>query len=97
VNFAWPGAEIAVMGADGAVAIISRKAIAEAPNPEEKRRELIKEYQDKFSNPYAAAARGYIDDVIDPAETRGKIIKALEMLKNKSQQNPKCKHSSIPL
>ncbi len=97
VNFAWPGAEIAVMGAAGAVAIISRKAIAASENPDETRKQLIAEYEEKFSNPYAAASRGYIDDVIDPALTRSKIIKALDMLKNKDQQNPRCKHSSIPL
>jgi propionyl-CoA carboxylase beta chain len=97
VNLAWPGAEIAVMGAAGAVAIVNRKAIAAAENQDEMRQKLIKEYEDKFSNPYVAAARGYIDDVIDPAETRSKIIKALDMLKNKDQKNPPCKHSSIPL
>ena len=97
INLAWPGAEIAVMGAAGAVNIISRKAIAASENPEEMRNELIKEYEDKFSNPYVAAARGYIDDVIDPAETRQRVIKALDMLKNKEQKNPECKHSSIPL
>jgi acetyl-CoA carboxylase carboxyltransferase component len=97
VNFAWPGAEIAVMGAEGAVSIISRKAIAASANPDETRDKLIGEYEDKFSNPYVAAAHGYIDDVIDPAETRPRIIRALEMLKNKEQKNPPCKHSSIPL
>jgi acetyl-CoA carboxylase carboxyltransferase component len=97
VNLAWPGAEIAVMGAAGAVAIVNRKAITASTNPEETRQQLIAEYQDKFSNPYVAANRGYIDDVIDPAETRVKIVKALDMLKNKTQSNPPCKHSSIPL
>jgi propionyl-CoA carboxylase beta chain len=97
VNLAWPGAEIAVMGAAGAVSIVSRKAIAAAENPDEMRRQLIGEYEAKFSNPYVAAAQGYIDDVIDPAETRPRIIRALEMLKDKAQLNPHCKHSSIPL
>jgi acetyl-CoA carboxylase carboxyltransferase component len=97
VNFAWPGAEIAVMGAAGAVSIVSRKTIAAAANPDETRDKLIGEYEEKFSNPYVAAARGYIDDIIDPAETRPRIIRALEMLKNKDQHNPQCKHSSIPL
>jgi propionyl-CoA carboxylase beta chain len=97
INFAWPGAEIAVMGASGAVSIVWRKDIAGPADPEETRLKLIDEYQQKFSNPYVAAARGYIDDVIDPAETRPRLIRALEILKNKEQQNPRCKHSSIPL
>ncbi|MCL2149613.1 MAG: acyl-CoA carboxylase subunit beta [Dehalococcoidia bacterium] len=97
INLAWPGAEIAVMGASGAVSIISRRAITTATEPENERRKLIREYEEKFNNPYIAAARGYIDDVIDPAETRPKIIRALEMLKHKNQQNPLCKHSCIPL
>jgi len=97
VNLAWPGAEIAVMGAPGAINIISRQTIAAAADPENERRKLIREYEEKFNNPYIAAARGYIDDVIDPAETRPKIIRALEMLKHKDQRNPPCKHSSIPL
>jgi propionyl-CoA carboxylase beta chain len=97
VNLAWPGAEIAVMGAAGAVSIVSRKAIAAAESPDEMRQKLIEEYETKFSNPYVAAAQGYIDDVIDPAETRPRIIRALELLKDKAQTNPRCKHSSIPL
>ena len=97
INFAWPSAEIAVMGAEGAVNIISRKEIAASANPEETRQKLINEYREKFYNPYVAASRGYIDDVIDPSETRLKIIRALEMLQNKSQYMPPRKHGNIPL
>jgi propionyl-CoA carboxylase beta chain len=96
-NFAWPTAEIAVMGAEGAVNIISKKTIAASDKPEEKRNQLVNEYERKFSNPYIAAERGYIDDVIDPAETRIKIIRALEILKNKETTNPQRKHGNIPL
>ena len=97
INFAWPTAEIAVMGAEGAVNIISRKVIAASDKPEEIRQQLVGEYEEKFSNPYVAAARGYIDDVIDPAETRPKIIRALETLENKAATNPQRKHGNIPL
>jgi propionyl-CoA carboxylase beta chain len=97
INFAWPFAELAVMGADGAVNIISREEIRDAPDPEAKRRELLEDYNLKFSNPYVAADRGYVDDVIDPRETRYKIITALEMLQNKAQSNPPKKHGNIPL
>lgn len=97
INFAWPTAEIAVMGAEGAVNIISRKEIAASDKPPETRQRLVGEYEDRFNNPYIAAARGYIDDVIDPAETRPKIIRALEMLKDKKQANPTRKHGNIPL
>jgi acetyl-CoA carboxylase carboxyltransferase component len=97
INFAWPIAELAVMGADGAVNIISRDEIRAAPDPEARRKELLAEYNEKFSNPYVAASRGYVDDVIDPRETRYKIIRALEMLQNKAQSNPPKKHGNIPL
>jgi len=97
INFAWPTAEIAVMGAEGAVNIISRKAIAASDKPEETRQQMVGEYEEKFSNPYVAAARGYIDDVIDPAETRPRIIRALETLENKVATNPQRKHGNIPL
>ncbi len=97
VNFAWPTAQIAVMGADGAVNIVSRKEIAASENSQETRQKLVDEYAEKFDNPYIAAARGYIDDVIDPADTRPKIIRALAMLKNKQQPNPARKHGNIPL
>jgi acetyl-CoA carboxylase carboxyltransferase component len=85
------------MGADGAVNIISREEIRDAPDPEAKRRELLDDYKQKFSNPYVAADRGYVDDVIDPRETRYRIITALEMLQNKAQSNPPKKHGNIPL
>ena len=95
--YAWPTAEIAVMGPEGAANIIFRKEIAKAENPEEFRQQKIKEYRDKFANPYVAAGRGYIDDVIDPAETRGRIIMALEALSSKRVKLPPKKHGNIPL
>src|SRR4030042_1912123 len=97
INYAWPTAEIAVMGPEGAVNIIFRAEIAKAENPEETRQRLIQEYRDKFANPYVAASRGYIDDVIDPRQTRPKLIKALEMLRNKVDTLPAKKHGTIPL
>ena len=97
INYAWPTAEIAVMGPEGAVNIIYRNEIKKSENPEETRQKLIQEYRDKFANPYVAAGRGYIDDVIDPRETRPKIIKALQMLRNKEVSNPSRKHGNIPL
>ena len=97
INFAWPGAEIAVMGPGGAVNIIGRKEIKAADDPEAKQAELLDDYKDKFANPYVAASKGYIDDVIEPRETRPRIIKALEMLQNKQGTNPPKKHGNIPL
>jgi len=97
INYAWPTAEIAVMGPDGAVNIIFKDNIDKSGNPEETRQKLIAEYRDKFANPYIAASKGYIDDVIDPRSTRPKLIKALEMLQNKSDTNPAKKHGNIPL
>ncbi len=97
VNMAWPTAEIAVMGPDGAVSIIHRDKIANAENPEEVKIQLAKEYRVKYANPYVAASRGYIDDVINPGETRPKIIKALSMLRNKRDSLPPKKHGNIPL
>jgi len=97
VNYAWPTAEIAVMGPEGAVNIIFRGDIAKSENPEETRQRFIQEYRDKFANPYVAASRGYIDDVIDPRETRPKLIKALQMLQNKVDTLPAKKHGNIPL
>jgi propionyl-CoA carboxylase beta chain len=97
MNFAWPTAEIAVMGPDGAVNIVYRDEIAQAPDPEAKRKELIDEYRAKFANPYIPAGRGFLDDVIDPRQTRPKIIRALEMLQNKADRNPPKKHGNIPL
>ncbi|MBF0106040.1 MAG: acyl-CoA carboxylase subunit beta [Deltaproteobacteria bacterium] len=97
VNYAYPTAEIAVMGPDGAVSIIFRKELEEANDPAKKKDELVQEYRDKFANPYKAAELGYIDEVIRPRETRKKIVQALEMLKNKVDHNPKKKHGNIPL
>ncbi|MGG5251955.1 acyl-CoA carboxylase subunit beta [Neobacillus sp. SM06] len=95
--FAWPNAEIAVMGAEGAANIIFAKEIQYSENPEFVRQQKIAEYRDKFANPYIAAARGMVDDVIDPRETRIKIIQALEMLRNKKESRPARKHGNIPL
>mgnify|MGYP005841296697 CR=1 FL=1 len=97
VNYAWPTAEIAVMGPDGAVPIVWKREIDSSPDPEATRLRLIEEYRAKFANPYVAAARGYIDDVIEPMETRPKIIAALEMLRNKRDANPPKKHGNMPL
>jgi propionyl-CoA carboxylase beta chain len=97
INLAWPTAEIAVMGPDGAVNIIFRKEITEAINPDETRARLVAEYREKFANPYVAAARGYLDAVIEPHETRPRLINALEMLQNKRDVNPAKKHGNIPL
>ncbi|MDD4465395.1 MAG: carboxyl transferase domain-containing protein, partial [Dehalococcoidales bacterium] len=97
INYAWPGAEIAVMGPDGAVNIIYRKELESSQDPRELREKLIGEYREKFANPFVGASRGYIDDVIDPRETRLKIINALEALENKTVTNPVKKHGNIPL
>lgn len=97
IVYAWPIAEIAVMGPEGAANIIFRKEIAKAENPEELRQQRIKEYRERFTNPYIAASRGYIDDVIDPAETRARIILALEALDSKRAKLPPKKHGNIPL
>ena len=97
LNLAWPTAELAVMGPDGAVSIIFRREIAEADDPVQKKAELVQDYRDRFANPYVAAARGYIDDVIVPSETRPRLINALEMLANKRDTNPPKKHGNIPL
>src|SRR3954471_10741187 len=97
VSFAWPTAEIAVMGAESAVNIVFRKEIEQADDPAARRADLITEYRDKFSTPYAAAERGFIDDVIEPAETRPRLIKALRMLSTKREAIPARKHGNIPL
>lgn len=97
VNYAWPSAEIAVMGPKGAVEIIFKKEIQEAADPAVKTDELINEYREKFASPYIAAEHGYIDDVIEPQMTRPKLISALRMLENKVDHNPKKKHGNIPL
>ena len=97
VNLAFPSAEIAVMGADGAVSIISREEIAKAKDPVAERARLIADYEQKFSNPYVSAELGYTDEVIEPAVTRKRIIDSLEMLKNKRDMIPPKKHGNIPL
>lgn len=96
-NFAWPSAEIAVMGPDGAVAILYRKELAESKNPAELKKELVKKYRDKIANPFIADELGYIDEVIDPAVTRKKILSALEALSNKWVKVPQRKHGNMPL
>src|SRR6059058_5389795 len=96
-NFAWPQAEVAVMGPEGAVNIIYRRDIAKSPTPDERRDKLIGDYKARFANPYSAAERGYIDDVILPHETRPRLIRALETLKTKRVERPKRKHGNIPL
>jgi propionyl-CoA carboxylase beta chain len=96
-NIAWPSAEIAVMGPDGAVNIIFRKELEKAKDPAQRKAELVAEYREKFASPYVAAERGYIDDVIEPKETRPRLINALEMLSNKRDSNPAKKHGNIPL
>lgn len=97
INLAWPSAEIAVMGPDGAVEIIHRGELKRAEDPKARAEILKAEYSELFANPYNAAAKGYIDDVIEPANTRFRIIKALEMLADKRESNPPVKHSNIPL
>ncbi len=95
--FAWPSAEIAVMGADGAVSILYRKELAEADDPDSRRDELTNEYNERFSNPYAAAERGYVDDVIDPRDTRKMLARGLQMLRTKRENLPQRKHGNGPL
>ena len=97
VNYAWPTAEIAVMGPEAAVNILFKDEIEQADDADARRKELIAEYNEKFANPYIAASRGYIDEVIEPRHTRIKLINALEMLKNKRDTNPPKKHGNIPL
>ena len=95
--FAWPQAEIAVMGPDGAANIIFRKEIANSENPEQTRLEKIQEYKDKLVTPYIAASRGYVDDVIDPSTTRPMLINAFKMLLGKKETRPFRKHDNLPL
>jgi propionyl-CoA carboxylase beta chain len=97
LNFAYPTAEIAVMGAEGAVGILYRKELADTTNPEENRQRIIGEFNEKFANPYVAAERGFIDEVIEPKCTRPKLIRALSLLRNKRDSNPPRKHGNIPL
>ena len=97
INFAYPTAEIAVMGANGAVGVLYRKEIAEAENPEQFSQEKVSELEEKFANPYVAAEKGFIDEIIEPANTRPKLIRALSLLQNKRDTNPPKKHGNIPL
>ncbi|MDH4210846.1 MAG: acyl-CoA carboxylase subunit beta [candidate division WOR-3 bacterium] len=97
VNFAWPSAEIAVMGPDGAVKILYRKQLKEAKDPKALEKKLIDEYTKKFANPFVTASKGYIDAVIRPSESRPRIIESLEMIENKRDSNPPKKHGNIPL
>ncbi|MDH4143371.1 MAG: acyl-CoA carboxylase subunit beta [Chloroflexota bacterium] len=97
MNFAWPTAEIAVMGAGGAVNIIFKEAIEKAADPVAERERLVAQYEQEFANPYIAAARGYVDEVIKPSETRPRLIRALEVLQDKRDTNPRKKHGNIPL
>jgi propionyl-CoA carboxylase beta chain len=96
-NFAWPTAEVAVMGPDGAVNIIFRKELEQADDPAARRAELIEEYRSRFANPYSAAERGYVDEVIEPRRTRKVLISALETSLTKREPRPPRKHGNIPL
>jgi acetyl-CoA carboxylase carboxyltransferase component len=95
--FAWPSAEIAVMGPQGAVNIIHRKELEAAEDPEARRVELVEEYSERFANPYVAAERGYVDDVIDPRDTRAVLCRSLDMLRTKQEKLPQRKHGNMPL
>jgi acetyl-CoA carboxylase carboxyltransferase component len=95
--YAWPTAEIAVMGPEGAVNVIFRRELAQTEDPDALRKELVDEYRRKFANPYVAASRGYVDAVIKPRETRPRLINALQMLRDKRDHNPAKKHGNMPL
>ena len=97
VNYAWPTAEIAVMGPEGAVDIVYRRELERAADREEVRQQKIEEFQNRFANPYVASERGFVDAVIQPRDTRKKLILALEMLETKRDRNPPKKHGNIPL
>ncbi len=97
INFAWPSAEIAVMGAEGAVGVLYRREIAQAEDSDIERKARVNELEEKFANPYVAAQRGFLDEVIEPAQTRPKLIRALRLLENKRETNPPRKHGNIPL
>ena len=97
VNLAWPSAEIAVMGPEGAVNILFREDLANAETPDAERDRLTAEFRSQFANPYVAASRGFLDDVIEPGETRPRLAQALEMLENKRDTLPPKKHGNIPL
>jgi acetyl-CoA carboxylase carboxyltransferase component len=95
--FAWPSAELAVMGPQGAVEIAYRKEIMASDDPVARKAQLVEEYTERFANPYQAAERGYVDDVIDPQETRVKLIAGLELLRSKREELPQRKHGNVPL
>ena len=97
LSFAWPSAELAVMGPEGATDIVYRREIQAAADPDGRRAELIEDYKERFANPWIAAERGYVDDVIDPAETRRKVIAGFEMLRSKREELPQRKHGNVPL
>jgi len=97
LNLAWPTAEIAVMGPEGAIDIISRRELSDAHDREATKARLVADYRRQFANPYVAAERGYLDDVIEPHATRPRLISALEMLQGKRDRNPPKKHGNIPL
>ena len=97
LSFAWPTAELAVMGPQGAVEIIYRRELQQAADPVARREELVEQYAEKYANPFAAAERGYVDDVIDPVDTRRKVVAGLRMLRSKREQLPKRKHGNVPL
>jgi len=96
-TLAWPTAEIAMMGAEGAASIVFRREIQAAENPEQRRQEKIREYREQFSNPYISGQRGYLDDIINPEDTRRRVIQSLEILINKEEKRPQKKHGNIPL
>ncbi len=95
--FAWPSAELAVMGPQGAVEVVYRRELQQAADPESRRAELVEEYTEKYANPYAAAERGYVDDVIEPSETRQKVVAGLRVLRSKREELPQRKHGNVPL
>ncbi len=97
LNLAWPTAEFAVMGPEGAVNIVYKRELDKAEDADSLRARLVAEYRERFANPYVAASRGYIDDIIEPRDTRPRLINALEMLRNKRDANPPRKHGNIPL
>jgi acetyl-CoA carboxylase carboxyltransferase component len=96
-NFAWPTAEVAVMGPEGAVNIVFRKELEDADDAEARRQELIADYREQFANPYVAAERGYVDDVIEPRRTRAMLVEALQTSLTKREPRPRRKHGNIPL
>ncbi|MGA1051639.1 MAG: carboxyl transferase domain-containing protein, partial [Ilumatobacteraceae bacterium] len=97
LSFAWPSAELAVMGPQGAVEIVYRRELQQAADPVARRAELVAEYTQKYANPYVAAERGFVDDVIDPAETRRKVVAGLRVLRSKREDLPQRKHGNVPL